>query len=214
LTEQYYSYRAGEYEEIYHRPDQIRQKELAEIAADLKGVLSSRNVLEIACGTGFWTAVAIEAAERVVAIDISEEMLAVARAKGLPDNRVKFCSCDAFKLDSLEGTFNAGLANFWFSHIPKSRLNKFLCGFHEKLIGGAVVFMADNVYMSGIGGELVVKPECEDTYKLRKLSDGSEYEVLKNYYDESQLCEIFGPVSSELKVKVGDCFWWVNYIVP
>ena len=214
MLNDYYSHRAAEYEEIYHRPDTVRQKELAEIATAMKDVLAGRNVLEIACGTGFWTAVAVEVAEHVLAVDISEEMLAIAKAKGLPNKKVKFCTGDAYMLDSIEGTFDAGLANFWFSHIPKSQLNNFLHGFYEKLISGAVVFMADNIYIPGIGGELIDKLGCEDTFKLRKLSDGSNYEVIKNYYDSNQLKQIFESVSSELKIRIGDCFWWVSYLVP
>lgn len=213
MLNDYYNHRAVEYEEIYHRQDPVRQKEQVEIAACMKNVLSNRCVLEIACGTGFWTAIVAEVAERVVAIDISDEMLAVAKAKGLSDEKVKFCTADAYSLDSIKKTFDAGLANFWLSHVSKSQLNDFLRGFHKKLISGAVVFMADNIYVPGIGGELIKQSGCEDTFKLRELSDGSRYKVLKNYYDENQLREIFEPFSSGLKVRMGTCFWWLSYLV-
>jgi SAM-dependent methyltransferase len=207
----YYRLRAQEYEAIYHRPDPIRQKELAEIAVDMKTALSGRSILEIACGTGFWTAVAVETANCIYAVDISEEMLAIAKAKELPKEKVMFCTCDAYSLDSIKGRFSAGLANFWLSHIPKSQLDDFLHQFHGKLVSDAVVFMADNIYIPGLGGELFRKPCSEDTFKLRELSDGSKYEVLKNYYDANQLREIFEPLSSKLKIRMGDCFWWVSY---
>ena len=69
------------------------------------------------------------------------------------------------------------------------------------------------MYIPGVGGELMHKLECEDTFKLRELSDGSQYEVLKNYYSAEQLCEIFAPFSSELKIRMGKCFWCVSYLV-
>jgi len=72
--------------------------------------------------------------------------------------------------------------------------------------------MADNVYVPGLGGELITKPRCGDTFKRRGLSDGSQYEVLKNYYSADQLHEIFQPFSSELKIRMGECFWWVSYL--
>jgi len=75
--------------------------------------------------------------------------------------------------------------------------------------------MADNVYVfPGIGGELIKKDNCEDTFKLRKLSNGSKYEVLKNYYDENQLRKIFEPFSREFNITMGNCFWWCSYITP
>ena len=43
-----------------------------------------------------------------------------------------------------------------------------------------IVFVADNVYVPGIGGELVRKSSSADTFKLRELGDGSKHEVLKN----------------------------------
>jgi SAM-dependent methyltransferase len=210
----YYHLRAQEYEEIYHRPDPVRQKELSEIAVDMKAALAGRSVLEIACGTGFWTAVAAEAAEKVIATDISNEMLAIAKSKNLPKGKVEFSVVDAYVLDSISETFDAGLANFWLSHVPKSQLDDFLHRFHGKLADGAVVFMADNVYIPGVGGELIRRPDCEDTFKLRELSDGSKYEVLKNYYDENHLCEIFKLLSPELKIRMGDYFWWLSYSLP
>ena len=212
--EKYYSLRAKEYEEIYHRPDSIRQEELSRISNIPRKIMVERHVLEVACGTGYWTQIVAEVAQRVEAIDTSDEMLAIARAKGLPREKIRFCTCDAYVLDFFSGTFDAGLANFWLSHVPKSRLNDFPNCFHRKLEPRSIVFMADNVYVEGLGGELIEKPGCDDTFKLRKLSNGSRYEVLKNYYNENQLCEVLEPFSSNLTIRMGDCFWWLSYLVP
>lgn len=209
----YYNHRASQYEEIYYRKEPVRQKELKELATAMRNVLAGHYVLEIACGTGFWTKVAAEVAESILAIDISDQMLTIAKAKKMPSKKVKFCSGDAYALDFIKETFDAGLANFWLSHVPKSRVSCFLHGFHKKLKSGAIVFIADNVYIPGVGGELITRPGCGDTFKKRELSDGSQYEVLKNYYDADQLREIFEPLSSELKIRIGNCFWWVSYLV-
>jgi len=47
-------------------------------------------VLEAACGTGYWTAVAAEAVTHVTAFDVNESVLELARAKGLDPRRVEF----------------------------------------------------------------------------------------------------------------------------
>lgn len=47
--------------------------------------------------------------------------------------------------------------------------------------------MADNVYVCGIGGDLIYKHDEVDTYKIRELSNGEKYEILKNYYNEDEL---------------------------
>ena len=209
----YYDRRAAEYEEIYHRDDPARQREIAAIAAAMRNALDGRLVLEVACGTGYWTGMAAEVARHVVAVDSSPAMLALAHEKGLPKEKVEFRQGDAYGLEPVEGIFNAGLANFWLSHVPKARLAEFLQGFHSKLEKGSTVFMADNLYVHGLGGDLVNEPGSEDTFKERKLSDGSVHKVLKNYYEAGDLRSILQPLSSGLHIEMGECFWWVRYQV-
>jgi ubiquinone/menaquinone biosynthesis C-methylase UbiE len=207
----YYSQRAQEYERVYHRDDPVRRQELADLERDMGAALQGRRVLEIACGTGYWTERAAGTAEHVTATDLTPETLDIASAKGLPASKVRFIQADAYALDRIPGSFDAGLANFWLSHVPGSRLHEFLTGFHRRLAPGAVVFMADNTYVQGIGGELFRKDGDEDTYKLRTLSDGSRHEVLKNYYSADELTALLTPYAEELQVRVAACFWSVRY---
>ena len=210
---EYYSRRAPEYERMWYRDEPLRQGEQAAIAAALARLFTDRRVLEIACGTAYWTQFVAATAEWIYALDAAPPMLALARAKELPTGKVEFHAGDAYALAAVPGNFNAGLANFLFSHIPQARLQGFLDGFHRRLGCGAVVFMADNVFVPGLGGELVIRPGCEDTFKRRQLADGSQHEVLKNYYDDAQLRQILAPHATELHIHVGQCFWWVSYTV-
>jgi hypothetical protein len=118
---------------------------------------------------------------------------------------------DAYQMKNIRETFNGGCSNLWFSHIPKKRIKEFLNVFHKKLLPGSVVFMADNTFIEGVGGELISKQGDENTYKKRKLSDGSVYEVLKNYFSENDLKEIFKYYSSDIKITFGKCFWRIRY---
>jgi len=208
--QRYYNRRAQEYEQVYLRGDPIRQGEQTAIAAEMRKIFQNRCVLEIACGTGFLTEKIVDIAEHIVATDLSQKMLAIARSKKIL-NSVEFQQVDAYALSAVPGVFDAGLANFWFSHMPQMRIAEFLDGFHKKLSKGAVVFMADNVYIPGVGGELVTRPGTEDTFKVRELSDGSKHEVLKNYYSADQLQNMFAPRTRDLKIHVGQCFWWISY---
>ena len=210
---EYYDRRAREYEQIYFRDDPVRQGEQESIATTMRHLLADRRVLEVACGTGFWTQKIATVVKYLCAVDASTEMLAIARSKTLPADKVEFRQGDAYALDSVPGLFDAGLANSWFSHVPKSRIGEFLTMFHARLVRGAVVFMADNVYLPGIGGELVKRPGVADTFKLRTLSDGSQQEVLKNYYFAAELKEILERSGTDLKIHVGQCFWWASYII-
>lgn len=209
----YYDDRARVYDDMYLRREPAWRKSLEALADEMSNALCGRRVLEVACGTGFWTEVAAKAATHIVAIDASEEMLKIARKRKLRSANVEYVHCDAYSLDEIPGKFDAGLANFWFSHVPKSRINEFLSNFHNRLERPAVVFMADNHLVVGIGGQLIAKVGIEDTFKLREAADGSKNEVLKNYYSSDDLRQLFSPFSSDLKIDETKYFWSVMYTV-
>ena len=208
----YYDRRAEQYEEIYRREDPVRRGELEAIAAAMCRALAGRRVLEIACGTGYWTERLAVSAERVVGIDAAPRMLRIARAKGLPGGKVCFRQADALELASIPGEFDAALANFWLSHVPRADLGGFLDALHRRIGAGGRVFLADNVYLPGVGGELVADPSTADTFKLRALADGSTHRVLKNYFTADQLREVLAG-AEDLSVHVGRCFWWLDYTI-
>lgn len=207
----YYSRGAAEYESIFERDDPVRQDEQAALTSAMQAALRGRRVLELACGTGYWTERLAVVAEEVLATDASEEMLGLARSKPLDRHRVRFQLADAYKASAMEGDFNGGLANFWLSHVARSRLRQFLAQFHQRLESGSVIFIADNMFVPGLGGELVAVPGAEDTFKNRTLSDGSRCDILKNYFDADELQAIFTPWGRNLRIHRGECFWWATY---
>ena len=100
---------------------------------------------------------------------------------------------------------------FWFSHIPKARIQEFLLGLHSVLEKGSIVFIGDNVFNQESGGVFVTKPNMADTHKIRTLADGSTHEIIKNYYDETELRSIFAPLGTDLHIETRTCFWWLWY---
>src|SRR5207302_403836 len=114
---------------------------------------------------------------------------------------------DAYDLHDLPSDFDGGLATFWLSHVPRARLRAFLDGFHARLVAGAVVYLADNVYVPGVGGELLPADRAGDTYKVRRLTDGGRHRVLKNYFSTEELRTVLAPGTSELAVRAGKWFW-------
>ncbi len=209
----YYALRASEYEEIYHRNDPQRLKEQSKIQSRIKVAFRGAHVIEVACGTGYWTQFASETAQSIVATDCNEEVLEIARHKQY-SCPVSIEMADAYDLPFPPKTFTGGIANFWFSHIPKNRIAHFLEGFHKTLKAGSHIFMADNMNVAGLGGELTTKPGDDNTYKLRTLKDGTQHEILKNYFTREDLLKIFkryDPTLTENDIYIGKCFWWIQY---
>ncbi|MGD8305266.1 MAG: class I SAM-dependent methyltransferase, partial [Ignavibacteria bacterium] len=151
---EYYSYRAKEYEDIYYRNDPARQKEQNEIHNELRSIFKNKSVLEVACGTGYWTKTISEVASNILAIDYSRDVIDIAKSKNLSAD---FLIDDAYKMQKVGNGFNAGCANFWVSHVPKTRISEFLNTFYDKLAKDSYVFMSDNIFMKGIGGDLIQK---------------------------------------------------------
>lgn len=206
----YYDQRAPEYEQIYLPRDQQHGRELGELSRELRQVMGERQALEIACGTGYWTACAAAVAARITAIDASLAMLAEAREKSLPPT-VTLLRGDAYELSGIPGEFDGAFAMFWVSHVPRRRVRGFLDGMHARLEPGSAVYLADNVLVPGVGGELLPADEAGDTYKLRRLSDGGRHRVLKNYYSADDLRELLTPGTADLAVRAGTWFWSATY---
>ncbi len=212
---EYYRRRAGEYEEIYVWGDPDRQREQDMLSTAIRDSLQGRNVLEVACGTGWWTRILSESAKSIMATDLGDEVLEIAQEKKYGCS-VTFKREDAYNLSFEDDSFNGGLAFSWFSHIPHDLIDIFLDEFHRVLAGGSRIFIADNAYIQGIGGKPVGKEGDLNTYKIRALKDGGVFTIVKNYFSVEDLVEIFGrhvEGFSENNVMHGKCFWYVDYVL-
>jgi demethylmenaquinone methyltransferase/2-methoxy-6-polyprenyl-1,4-benzoquinol methylase len=177
--EQYYARRATEYERIYTRPE--RQADLATLRDLVEAFARGKRVLEVACGTGYWSEVLARSAESVVATDVGDAVLELARARPLPPGRVVFRCADAFSLEGVAGVCDAAFAGFWWSHVPRARMPRFLQGLRGLLGAEASLLFIDNRYVEGNSTPLCRADTEGNTYQRRVLEDGTAYEVLKNF---------------------------------
>jgi demethylmenaquinone methyltransferase/2-methoxy-6-polyprenyl-1,4-benzoquinol methylase len=205
----YYARRAREYEKIYHKPE--RQQDLAELQVILLQLLAERNVLEIACGTGYWTEHIATRAASLLATDINDEVLELAQAKEYPRHNVTFLRTDAFAPVLQQGIFNGGFAGFWWSHVEKQRLPEFLQNFHQCLTPGALVVFLDNAYVEGSSTPLADHDEYGNTYQRRALDDGSQHRVLKNFPAEHELRTLLQPLGFDLSYRRLPYYWLISY---
>jgi demethylmenaquinone methyltransferase/2-methoxy-6-polyprenyl-1,4-benzoquinol methylase len=169
-------------------------------------------VFELACGTGYWTEILSRSAASVVATDINDEVLEVARSKAMDERKLTFRKVDAYDLPEFPKKFNAGLAAFWWSHVPKARLSDFLQRFHRLFSpGGRVVFM-DNRYVEGSSTPISRTDEDRNTYQSRKLDNGGVREVLKNFPTESELRARIEPLADDVQVELLQYYWILSYV--
>jgi len=207
--EAYYARRAREYEKIYDKPE--RQADLARLREDIPALFRGERVLEIACGTGYWTPLIAEAATSVLAVDFSDETLQVARAKPYPKGNVVFQQGDAYALPAWPERFSASYAGFWWSHVPLERLDAFLAGLHARLAPGARVAFMDNLYVDGSSTPLARRDAAGNTYQERRLADGSRHEVLKNFPAPGELEARLARAGTDVKVTRYEYYWLATY---
>jgi ubiquinone/menaquinone biosynthesis C-methylase UbiE len=205
----YYAKRAKEYERIYQKPE--RQADLRQLREWVENMFTGADVLEVACGTGYWTEILARLAASVCATDINEEVLAIARSKAIDKRKVVFRKENAYALPKFKRTFTGAFAGFWWSHIPKARLREFLGGFHPLLSPGAKVVFIDNVYVEGSSTPIGRVDEQSNTYQIRQLADGTRHEVLKNFPTEPELRGAVEGMAAEVWVKFLRYYWILSY---
>ena len=133
----YYAKRAPVYDETAGYTDPEAEQLRVPIKARYQDMFRDHTVLEIACGTGYWTPTIAEVATSVLAVDINPSLISQAedRCKNLPN--VTFQVADAYTLAGVPAGFSAALGIWWWSHVPRERLAAFLAALHSKLQSGA-----------------------------------------------------------------------------
>ncbi|WP_328523676.1 class I SAM-dependent methyltransferase [Kribbella sp. NBC_00359] len=175
----YYRQRATEYDAVYEKPE--RQEDLTRLRDLLPPLVAGRSVLEIAAGTGYWTTALSSSARSVVATDLNDETLAIARTRSYGPGEVRFEVADAYDLGAIPGRFDAIFAGFFWSHVPRADVRRFAAGVLDRVERGGVVILADNSYVEGSNHPITRSTPDGDTYQTRRLSDGRTFEVLKNF---------------------------------
>jgi SAM-dependent methyltransferase len=208
---EYYARRATYYERVYFKPE--RQANLRAMEAWLGTPFAGREVLEIACGTGWWTQHGARQAASWLATDLNPETMALARAKPLPDC-VRFAEVDAYTMQGLEAQrFSGAFAGCWWSHVPLARLAPWLARLHARLDRGARVVFLDNAFVQTSSTPLSRRDAECNTYQQRTLDDGSVHEVLKNFPTRDEAIAHLGPRARDCEWIAHEHYWMLSYIL-
>jgi demethylmenaquinone methyltransferase/2-methoxy-6-polyprenyl-1,4-benzoquinol methylase len=203
--EKYYARRASEYEQVYEKAE--RQDELEWLRGRIPALLRNRTVLEVACGTGYWTQYIAKSAKKVLACDINEAVLEIAREKPIPKGRVEFFRADAVTLEGVPSGCDAAFAGFWWSHVKRSGIARFVAGLATRLEPGSRVAILDNTYAEGSSTPISRHDAEGNTYQMRKVLSGEEYEVLKNFPTPAELRASVAPVAREAHLESLNYYW-------
>jgi demethylmenaquinone methyltransferase/2-methoxy-6-polyprenyl-1,4-benzoquinol methylase len=206
---QYYARRAAEYEHVYELPHW--QPGLVRLRQLIAEIFPGRRVLEVACGTGYWTVQLAAIAARVSASDINEETLTLARTRLAGHAHVTLRLADAYGPPAGPETFDAGLAALWLSHVDRARMSEFLAAFHARLEPGARVLLfdeRDHPTRTARPGQI---DAAGNRHEWRRLENGERYEIIKNLFDDRELATLLSPWARTLHVEDLGRFWAATY---
>lgn len=217
----YYRARAGEYDEWFlrqgrydHGPGHRAQwsAEVDEVRAALERFRPAGRVLELACGTGWWTEQLVRYADSVTAVDASDEVMELNRRR-VGDAKVRYERADIFAWEP-DGQYDVAFFSFWLSHVPPERF----AGFWEMLRGalapGGRVFLVDSLNAElataadqrpGAGDEVVIE---------RKLNDGRSFQIVKVFYAPAELAAKLDAMGWDARMHGTESFFLYGHASP
>jgi protein-L-isoaspartate O-methyltransferase len=207
----YYRERAAEYDAVYAKPE--RQEDLARLHDLLPGLVAGRRVLEVAAGTGYWTATLSTSAAVIAATDLNPETLDVARTRRYGPAKVTFQVADAYAPGQVPGEFDTAFIGFFWSHILRADLPRFLSGLSTRLGAGARLVVLDNRYVPGSNHPISRTTEAGDTFQRRTLNNGRGYEILKNFPTRDQFTADVAGVATDVRWTELRYYWLATCVL-
>ena len=201
---QYYRDRAKEFEKVYRKEE--RQEGIAQITRHLQEWFRGKSILEVACGTGFWTERIAQTSGPIHGFDINPAVLDMARAKTYAAP-VTFDTLSYEDMALAPDGFQSLFGGFIWSHILKENLPAFVDRCLEKVPENGLLVFADNTYVAGNSTPIHHTDPNGNTFQLRTLENGEDYLVLKNYFRREELESYWGKRVNKLEYFELEYFW-------
>lgn len=203
----YYRNRAGEYDETSRQV----YDSLAEYGNDLVAALDrfrpGGEVLEIASGTGTWTAELLRHASNVTALDSSSEMHEQARRKVGDDPRVRFVRADVFSWKP-DSRYDVVFFANWLSHVPPSRFDDFWETVSHALRPAGRVFFIDELRDAWRYEDVVAAGDTPVVH--RSLLDGRRFRVVRVFWNPRDLASQLLQLGWQTQVHPTGAFFWAD----
>lgn len=204
----YYHERANEYERVYAKPE--RQTDIGRSIDLIQDLFRDKEVLEIACGTGFWTSYISDVARSLLAIDVNKSVIDIALKKNFSNPAVKFEITDFYDFRAAK-KYESLFGGFIWSHIPKQDLNHFYKTVNNLASKDGRIVLMDNFYVEGSNLPITRTDGQGNTFQTRSLSDGSIHEVLKNFATEAYFRETLSGLGTDIGFTSLKYFWIASY---
>jgi ubiquinone/menaquinone biosynthesis C-methylase UbiE len=218
VLKKYYSLVADTYEKVFDKPERL--EDLEELEEKVLSVLEGHKVLELACGTGYWTERIATVASSVYATDINQSMLDQAQTKEYENDNVTFGIEDLYQLElssiaenAGEEKFTACFLGFTWSHIRRDDYLNVIAQCKKILGTGGLIVLIDNNEVEGNNRPIVRTDTDNNTYQFREKDDGTRVEVIKNFPTDSFMRKRLAPVTTNLRIVRNEYFWMLTCVL-
>lgn len=208
----YYQKRAGEYEQIYQKPE--RQADLQQLKVYLSRQWMGKHIVEIGCGTGYWTEVLARHCALVTATDIHQEVIEQAKLKAYPRQNVQFEIMDFYHPERRQPLLEGLFGGFVWSHVPLQGLRDFLLLCLDQIEAGAELIFMDNQYVEGSSSPIHRTDEHGNTCQLRTLKSGETFEIIKNFPDKISVQKSISDLCTDFEWLELKYFWAAKFKKP
>ena len=218
VLKKYYSLVADTYEKVFDKAERLA--DLEELEEKVLSVLEGHKVLELACGTGYWTERIASVASSVYATDINQSMLDQAQTKEYENENVTFGIEDLYQLNLSNIAANAGdekftacFLGFTWSHIRRDDYLNIIAQCKKVLGAGGLIVLIDNNEVEGNNRPIVRTDTDKNTYQFRENNDGTRIEVIKNFPTDSFMRKRLALATTNLRIVRNEYFWMLTCVL-
>lgn len=187
----YYEARADGYDDFYQGKGQALPELASEYPVDTAGVASllssfgRGDVIDLACGTGFWLTAYGARCESVTLVDQSAKVLARCRRRadelGLA-GKARLVRGDLFDVPLPDRAYDACLLGFLVSHLTDPQIETLFARLRRLLRPRAELALIDSAWSDAR------RPYRQrDGFEPRPLPDGRTFTIRKKYFDRVEL---------------------------
>ena len=187
-----------------------RANDLSKVRERIAQLVRGQTVLELACGTGYWTEVIAANADKVLATDILDEMIARAATRRFPEGKVAFRKVDGLDQPEDLGAFSCVFIGFWWSHLKRDEQDALLAQLRARLGRDVTLILLDDAYVEGSSTTIARTDAQGNTYEIVAAPDGERFELPKNYPADSALRKRLGGEVREIRIERLTYYWMLT----
>lgn len=204
------------YNEIATSLDKVYLKRKYELGLEklkelLKYEFANKNIIEIACGNGYWTKYLSEYSKSVFATDFNNSCISEAK-NNVESKNVKFNVMDCFDLKTIN-KFEGLFGGFIISHINVKLLPDFFDSIHSVVKNKGTVVLFDNRLVPDNNMEIDKTDFDGNSYQQRITPTGNKYLIMKNFFELNDLKKYIKNIAYDIEYIKLKYFWTLKYKV-